>query len=349
MPSHLKQESADVPGNKHVISGQDSNKHDDEIRAIQKAIGVHLVDPLGGPNSDAITALSSVIAKLNSIRDEHVLTASGTVAVKDSSVIGVDGEIEFPAEWSVATLVDPMPDTELDDEDELDSMTELEISDVSDMPDEGYVSIINDVSTARITISKNNDLVVISPRVAHTKVGEQFVYSIDYVGGLGTISFSATPATSTGAIVGPVSISLSALGLALNGSDILGTSTADGDFYYLITATDGTRTSSVLLKILVAAATSPIIGTVGTFPTAEPVNTNIGVAFSYTITTARAALPTMIISPSLPAGISSYGPDSEGRFFLSGTPRVIGTTPLTVQVTDQHGAVSTRILTLNVV
>ena len=40
MPSRLKDESQDVKGNEFVVSAADVNKHDEEIRALQRVIGV---------------------------------------------------------------------------------------------------------------------------------------------------------------------------------------------------------------------------------------------------------------------------------------------------------------------
>jgi hypothetical protein len=40
MPSRLKDESQDVKGNKFIVSALDVNKHDEEIRAIERVIGV---------------------------------------------------------------------------------------------------------------------------------------------------------------------------------------------------------------------------------------------------------------------------------------------------------------------
>jgi len=40
MPSRLKDESQDVKGNKFIISALDVNKHDEEIRAIEKVVGI---------------------------------------------------------------------------------------------------------------------------------------------------------------------------------------------------------------------------------------------------------------------------------------------------------------------
>ncbi len=338
MPSHLKQESDDVPGNKYVVSGQDVNKHDDEIRSIQSVIGVHLGDPTN-PNkgTDVITTLANVIARLNDLRDNQVQVASGVVAVKDSSVLGVDGKIQFPTAWSVTTLASPIADSAVDDETLLPELSTVTLADVSGMPDEGYITIINDVSLAKMIVSKDNKLVLISPSNAYGKIGKAFAFSIDLIGDDSKVS-SITMVPRAG------QPTLLSIGLALNGTDIAGTPTADGTFLYdvLVKNAAGATLVSGALTIVIVQAGTPSVS-------AATVNARIGTAFSHSLP-AVAVGSVGTTSPSiLPAGISFYGPVGVGAsssFVLSGTPRVVGTTNIDVTVTDSFGDSSTATITL---
>jgi hypothetical protein len=322
LPSRLKQESDDVAGNKFVISAQDYNKQEDEIRAIELAL-----------KRQGIEALTSVVARLKLIRDELVLTSSGTVAVKDSTVVGVDGKIVFPSTWPITTLVDDIPDATEDDEDDLDYIPELELADVSDMPDEGYISIINDVSTRLVMISKDGKLVLISPRAAFGKVGEDFSYQIDYVGGADTPRF--TVATKSGS-------SLASLGLSLQGTQITGVPTAAGTGTYTVSATDGTSTVSMEISITIASAGTPTLSS-------STIDIKLGSSFEQTISTGG-VLATIETAAPLPLGVTIVGPTGTGRdsFIISGSPRTIGSTGISITVTDVFGASSTATITLAV-
>lgn len=174
MPSRLKDESQDVKGNKHVVSAADGNKHDEEIRAIEAAIGARRPAVPGkgysgsssggafsafacgascfpgakacGVSTDAMQAMSSLLDRLADIRDGLVLTASGVVAVRDPNVAGADGIISFPSNWPVAALAEAIADAGTTEDGELATLDSVALDDVSDMPSEGFVSVINDVS-----------------------------------------------------------------------------------------------------------------------------------------------------------------------------------------------------------
>jgi hypothetical protein len=116
MPSRLKDGSADVNGNKYIASASDHNKHDEEIRAIEKALGARRPTfpggsacsaassgfssaigfssvigfsassgcypaPSGcaGATNNLMDALQNIFDQLNEIRNGLVLVTSGTV------------------------------------------------------------------------------------------------------------------------------------------------------------------------------------------------------------------------------------------------------------------------------
>lgn len=181
MPSRLKDESQDVNGNKYVIGASDTNKHDEEIRAIEKVIGVRRPSfpgqcysaassgfstatgfssitgfsaapgcypaPSGcaGATNNLMDALQEIFNQLNAIRNGLVLVTSGTVSCRNDVLGGATGAIAFPTNWPITTLVDYLPDTT--SEELVPTMANyVTLADVSDMPDIGYVTIINDAS-----------------------------------------------------------------------------------------------------------------------------------------------------------------------------------------------------------
>lgn len=195
MPSRVKDESQDVKGNPYLVNASDVNKHDEEIRAIEKVLGVRMPvfpasgfsgqgsdssggwsgfssfsgdAPSVGCSVDLYEAMENVLGLLRDIRDNHVLVASGVTAIMDSNVSGVDGIISFPSNWPTTTLVDHMHDDgtdlananmpmKVDDESStLPDLPSLTLASVSGLPESGYLSIINDVSVC----SYNSGLVV---------------------------------------------------------------------------------------------------------------------------------------------------------------------------------------------
>ena len=184
MPSRLKDGSADVNGNKYIASASDHNKHDEEIRAIEKALGSRrptfpglcysaassgfstatgfssvvgfssctCVDgcypaPSGcaGVTNNLMDALQNVFDRLDEIRDGMVLVTSGTVCCRNDVLGGANGLIVFPTNWPVTTLVDFVPAT-LPDESQPPDLDYVTLADVSGLPSIGYVSVINDSS-----------------------------------------------------------------------------------------------------------------------------------------------------------------------------------------------------------
>lgn len=186
MPNRLKDETQDIKGNKFIVTAADVNKHDEEIRAIERVIGIRRPrTPVAGFSgtcdasgdaefvagcddadkvdglcpgeapaacendpSDAYAALQNIADALEGIRDDYMLMTSGLVAIRDPSVSGVDGKIVFPSDWPTATLQTDIPDGTVDEEEDLPDISSIVLSDVSDLPEEGgYITIINDAST----------------------------------------------------------------------------------------------------------------------------------------------------------------------------------------------------------
>lgn len=185
MPARIKDESQDVKGNDFLVNASDLNKHDEEIRAMERTLGIRKPafpgSGFSGQGSDSVSgwssfssftgsypgigcvtdvyqALSNVIGMLGDIRDNHVLLGSGVVAIKDPEVTGVDGVITLPTNWPMTTLVNHIHDdgtNPLDAtlpikvDDESSALPDLEyvtLADITNLPEAGYISIINDAS-----------------------------------------------------------------------------------------------------------------------------------------------------------------------------------------------------------
>ena len=162
---HTKQESADVQGNQYVISASDHNKHDSEIAAIEQFIGASNpqfptgfssfkgvpqgsgTTPCVSPNATMQTALNNLVSLLEQIRDDSVYVTSGCIVQFDNSGTSpYGGKIVWPSDWPITTLIDALPDSRPDAADPLPNPSYITLTDVSNMPTSGYVSIINDVS-----------------------------------------------------------------------------------------------------------------------------------------------------------------------------------------------------------
>ena len=168
LPDLFKSESADVPGNQFVVSASDLNKHNSEIIAIEQYLGTSSplfptgfssfkgvkqgsgTTPCSGASGTSIQgALSNLVALLGQIRDGMLFSTSGCVLVYDGSTVpGPTGaKIIFPTDWPMTTLIDPLPDARQNATDPLTNPPYITLADVTNMPQSGYVSIINDVST----------------------------------------------------------------------------------------------------------------------------------------------------------------------------------------------------------
>lgn len=149
LPSNIKQTSSDVGGNQFIVSASDYNRHDEEIRAIEKFIGTQ--DSANG--CSLIESLKSAAQRLQDLRDGIILTTSGVVSVKDASVGGTDGIVPFPTSWTTTLSSGISAST---------TLPVMQLASVSGLPTSGYVSIINDVSLmpiaiGRLDVSKKNN------------------------------------------------------------------------------------------------------------------------------------------------------------------------------------------------
>lgn len=167
MPSRIKQEAEDVNGNQFILSGSDHDRLDEEIRAIEKILGVRGSDV----PCTVVSMLRAIRDQLENIRDNYVQTTSGIVACSGfsgaypssgfSSLMGfsgfsgtggfstpIDGMIRFPPDWTITALIDSIPDASTTDDAVLDPIPSLQIANFSGFSGEtgGYVTVINDVA-----------------------------------------------------------------------------------------------------------------------------------------------------------------------------------------------------------
>ena len=325
MPSRVKSEAADVDGNRYIMDGDDHNRVDAEIRAIEKTLlGVQTSG--GGTVGSAATCsiqqiMLAVAQQMQLIRDTMVDSTSGVVAVKDDAVPGVDGMIPFPAAW-YTTLVSDIPDDSLNDEDALDA-TSVTIADASGMPPEGYITIINDVSFGKSITVHNPALSIYSAPIASGKVGKDFLYEVLTSAGA-TVTVTGLPA-----------------GLVYANGIISGIPTTAGNTNATITAISGTQNVSLTLAITVFATDTPAILDQQGNPTSTlALTTSAGALVSYSIKVSGSVVS--MSTSALPAGLTSYG------LKISGTPRIPGTYPITITVMDQSGDTAAAVLTLTV-
>jgi len=186
MPSNLKDESQDVRGNPHVIGASDHNKIDEEIRAIETYIGVKpssyslgfsgqgcglagfsafssssypvpsQASSVGSTNLDLLNYVSNA---LNILKDETLLVTSGVVAIKDPAVPGATGMIPWPASWAsfMTTLGQDLGDVSISDEEDEEDIAAVQLADVSNLDEIGFVSMINNVYTFETTLGAKDD------------------------------------------------------------------------------------------------------------------------------------------------------------------------------------------------
>lgn len=320
MPARVKQESADVDGNKYIVSGSDHNRHDSEIRAIEKLIGVPSLPVSGFSGAldpcSMVNVLLRILSQLQVLRDSLVSQTSGVVAIMDDDIVGVDGLIPFPDSFSNTTLVSEVPDDSILDEEDLAPIDEIELADVDGMPDEGYVTIINDESTSPSFVLHSTTLQIISPASANAKVGKDFIYEI--VSNIDAIYSAANlPA-----------------GLSLNGSQITGQPTGTGSATAVITASASGQQTTFNLQITTVAADTPVI------TSSLPVNGMVGAVFSYTIT--FTGVPNRVVTTGLPGGVTNFGQ------IIAGTPREAGVYNIPMTISDEFGDSDTKTLVLTV-
>jgi hypothetical protein len=117
---------------------------------------------LGEAGDSNLDHLRFVIEALRDLQDNSVHPMSAVVAIRDEALPAADGVIEWPTSWAgwITTLEQNVDDEsiledlateqpELIDADSLLSLSELEIGDVSDMPEQGYITLINNLAMKR--------------------------------------------------------------------------------------------------------------------------------------------------------------------------------------------------------
>jgi len=172
MPEQKKDKTEDVPGNPFVINAEDVNKHDDEIRAIESFLGTYKPNfPVnfsgtsypsgfsgfsGNPyeyippcsQSNMLQTIDDALAKIREIRNNMFFTTSGVVCIYDPRVSpSPSREIAFPTNWPTTTLVTPLSDDTkaYDSFSPLPILSYVQVNNVDNMPETGYISIINEV------------------------------------------------------------------------------------------------------------------------------------------------------------------------------------------------------------
>jgi hypothetical protein len=327
MPSNLKQESDDFGGNPYVISAEDFNIHDEEIRAIEKAIGVpKLTVPGFGSVTDNCSLLSlieNVLEKLVEIRDDFIQMASGVVAVKDSAVFPTpNGQIPFPSDWYTTIKAGiEIPDDSDNDEDELEKLPDLALVSVTGFPDEGYITVINDVSVAPTLIIDANvsELLFISPEMATGKIGKEFVHEF------------LTTLTSTISIT-----DILPSGLTLSNNFITGNPTEESEIVITVTATRGSTAITQLLTIKIYPSGPPTIIN-------DPLSLTVTEGQNFYFPILFEGNPTSITTTGLPAGVTQVGS------IISGTPREQGVYDIEISIEDDFGdsSMATFVLTVD--
>ena len=186
MPANMKDESQDVRGNHYVACAADHNKIDEEIRSVELYLGVKSPSysfgfsgtgcglaafssfsgysypapvAAAGVGANNIELLEDLSADLDAIKDHTVMVTSGVIAIKDPNVPSADGMIPWPTSWApyMTVLSQDVGDPSIDDEDKLEIVEALGLSDVSNLDEIGCVSMINSVYTFPVGTFTNND------------------------------------------------------------------------------------------------------------------------------------------------------------------------------------------------
>jgi hypothetical protein len=327
MPSRLKAEAEDVEGNEFIVSASDHNLHDEEIRAIEKSLGVPSL-PIGGVDQpvnpcSVQQALESIVARLHTIRDDYVFPISGVVAITDPDVVGIDRIIPFPSSWTTTLESNELDDPSVSDEDEealLPSpVTQITLASTAGLPAEGYITIINDVSMSDTPVIRTTELAIYSSPKANGKVGVPFVYEV-------LVTSAETPTVTANGLPA---------GLSVDGVLITGTPETDGTFVVSLTATVGAKSASLDITVRIAADSPPEI-------TNENLSVfgTVGAPFSYDI--AIDGIPATVQAAPLPSGLTVFGQT------ITGTPREAGATVVIITVNDEFGEAGTASLTITI-
>ncbi|HUE88533.1 MAG TPA: ice-binding family protein [Vicinamibacterales bacterium] len=178
----------------------------------------------------------------------------------------------------------------------------------------------NNAASATATLTATCPTITLGPATLPPgRVAVPYSQQLTASGGTGPHTFTV----SSGAL--PAGLTLTSGGL------LSGTPTALGSSTVTIQATDGSGcTGSLVYTIIIAAATCPVI-TVG--PATLPPG-RVGVAFSQQLTASGGTGPYTfaVLSGALPAGLTL----TPGGL-LSGTPTTLGSSPVTIQATDENG------------
>jgi hypothetical protein len=112
--------------------------------------------------TNLLQTLYDALAKIREIRNNMILTTSGVVCVLDPRVSGENGAISFPTNWPTTTLVTAMTDdyNAYDSQRPLPILPYIQLADVSNMPETGYISIINEVAWVWETIDSVQRLTI---------------------------------------------------------------------------------------------------------------------------------------------------------------------------------------------
>jgi hypothetical protein len=365
-PSRLKDESQDVRGNPFIITATDHNKHDEEIRAIEKVVGPRLPSfpgegfsgygnvspfealscpiatcypPVDSQASEttAVGMLRAILDKLAEIRNDQFLLTSGVVAVKDDFVAGVDRVIPFPSDWHTTLAEDVVDDTRTDEQ-AMPPLPSVAVDDVDGMPSEGHVTIINGMDTAPVFVPTVTDRpVFITPLQAMAKVGSPFSLVLE-VAGSGPFEFAKS--LPLGA---PSWISLAQSGsqAVLSGTPppefALGTASPVHGFgvtsiQMTISCRDtktGTATAATI-RLLVAHAGTPTMDD-------ALVAGSVGEVVEYIVPIR--GLPTGVVHGPL---ASSLAPGlTRSSNVISGTPANMGKSEVEIEAIDPFGGAST--------
>jgi hypothetical protein len=112
-----------------------------------------------GVGANNIELLEDLSAALDAIKDHTVMVTSGVIAIKDPNVPSANGMIPWPTSWApyMTVLSQDVSDPSVDDEDKLEIVEALGLSDISNLDEIGSVSMINSVYTFPVETFTNND------------------------------------------------------------------------------------------------------------------------------------------------------------------------------------------------
>lgn len=321
MPANVKQESADIDGNQFIISGTDHNRHDGELRAIEKIVGFSGACSVAG-------AIHDIAQRLQDLQNNFVLTTSGVIAAIDPTYnpSGTALTMNFPSSWSVTTLQDDLADDTTTDEATFDPIDGVVLNDITGMPLEGYITIINDVSLGQSLVSHPTPFkTTTSNSVASTlyaKNGSLFAYFFQVSVPL-NFSSGQLP---TGLVFDSIN------------QTITGTPTVSGAFSSVFIGIENRSGSTMTLNLTinVADTSTPTLGTL------SPQTIPAGSTFTFTIPVTASLNNYVFTASPLPSGLTLFN----GK--ITGTPSTAGVTGVVITVTDSYGGTTSGTLSITV-